>query len=187
MGRVQIGWSIAILALIAAVVWSFVTSLSSGAALNAPPPTVADTTRPASSYPASTELTIETKSGLLALSSLKGKVVLVDFWATYCGPCRKSIPFVEATYKKYKARGFEVMGVSLDAMENVPNIPPFVEEMGMTYPVGRFHSDDEISHYGSGAIPFMVLIDREGRVRGQWNGYSATMEPVIEDAIKALL
>ncbi|MBU3660330.1 MAG: AhpC/TSA family protein [Flavobacteriales bacterium] len=102
----------------------------------------------------------------MKLSDLKGKVVLIDFWASWCGPCRKENPNVVKTYEKYKADGFTIMSVSLDtdrekwlAAIKQDNLtwPNHVSDLkGWSSKVGRM--------YEVGSVPFTVLIDREGRI-----------------------
>ena len=69
------------------------------------------------------------------LSELKGKVVILDFWATWCGPCRMSIPELVHLYEKYKDKGLVVVGVSTDEPETLQNIPDTVEELKINYPI----------------------------------------------------
>jgi thiol-disulfide isomerase/thioredoxin len=68
----------------------------------------------------------------LSIAKFKGKVVLVDFWATWCGPCRGELPNVLAAYKKYHDKGFEIIGISLDRDENA--LKSFIKENGMVWP-----------------------------------------------------
>jgi thiol-disulfide isomerase/thioredoxin len=103
------------------------------------------------------------------LSKYKGKVVLVDFWATWCGPCIGELPNVKETYEKYHDRGFEVVGISLDSDRD--RLEEFIEKEKLPWPI-LFEGGEETSgwnhplarHYGVNAIPMAVLINREGNV-----------------------
>ena len=97
------------------------------------------------------------------LSKLRGKVVLVDFWATWCPPCREEVPSVVAAFKKYHDKGFEVIGVSLDQDKDA--LQSFVKEKDMAWP--QYYDgkgwDNEIStRYGIDSIPAMWLLDKKG-------------------------
>ncbi|HVX12089.1 MAG TPA: redoxin family protein [Pirellulales bacterium] len=99
----------------------------------------------------------------------KGKVVLVDFWATWCGPCKAELPNVKEVYEKYHDRGFEVVGISLD--EESDTLTKFIKEEHLPWPI-LFEGGEETSgwnhplakKYGVTAIPMAVLIDRQGKV-----------------------
>lgn len=101
----------------------------------------------------------------LALSSLKGKVVLIDFWASWCGPCRKELPNVKKVYEKYKSKGFEIYGVSLDK-EREAWLQAISEEK-LTWPQVsdlKFWQSEAAQIYAVQSIPFTVLIDKEGTI-----------------------
>jgi thiol-disulfide isomerase/thioredoxin len=100
------------------------------------------------------------------LSKLRGKVVLVDFWATWCGPCRMEIPNVVATYQKLHNQGFEIVGISLD--QNKEQMVKFTQAAGMTWPQyfdGKMWSNEISTRYGVSAIPAAWLVDKKGFVR----------------------
>ncbi len=101
----------------------------------------------------------------ISLSSLKGKVVLIDFWASWCGPCRKSNPGIVKLYNKYKAQGFEVYGVSLD--ESKKKWINAVKKDKITYTqvidINVWESDVALK-YGIEAIPTNFLMDKTGKI-----------------------
>jgi thiol-disulfide isomerase/thioredoxin len=104
----------------------------------------------------------------LSLASYKGKVVLVDFWATWCGPCRAELPTVIATYKKYHDRGFEIIGVSLD--QDQAKLTGFTESMNMTWPQffdGQGWQNKLAVKYGIESIPVTYLLDGNGKIIGR--------------------
>lgn len=112
----------------------------------------------------------QVEGGNFDLASYKGKVVLVDFWATWCGPCIGELPNVKETYEKYHDRGFEVVGISLDSDRE--QLEEFIQKEKLPWPI-LFEGGDEETigwnhplarHYGVNAIPLAVLINREGNV-----------------------
>ena len=101
----------------------------------------------------------------LALSSLRGKVVLIDFWASWCAPCRKELPNVKRAYEKYKSKGFEILGVSLDKDRNA--WLEAVSKEGLTWPqvsdLKQWQSE-ACQIYAIQSIPYTVLIDKDGKI-----------------------
>ena len=99
------------------------------------------------------------------LTKMQGKVVLVDFWATWCGPCVGEIPHVKATYDKYHAKGFEIVGISLD--QDLARLKEFTKSQGMAWPQyfdGKGWGNTISSKYGIKGIPTMWLVDKQGNL-----------------------
>jgi peroxiredoxin/YHS domain-containing protein len=122
----------------------------------------------------------------LTSESLKGQVVLLDFWATWCMPCRKSMPELQALHDRYASRGLTVIGVSID--EGGPaKVQRYVRSKKFTYPIVM---DDAKSPawdaYKVKAIPAAFLLDREGRIVAQWTGSPANPRD-LEQALEKLL
>ena len=119
------------------------------------------------------------------LSDFKGKVILLDFWATWCGPCKVEIPWFIEFQERYGKSGFQVIGISAD--DTREKLVPFVKEMKMTYPVlqglGR---DNVLDAYGPMlGLPVTVLISRDGRICSKHIGMGN--KDTFEREIKALL
>ena len=120
----------------------------------------------------------------ISLEGLRGKVVLVNFWATWCPPCRFEMPGFQRVYEDKKDQGFVILGISTDrAGEGV--VREFLAERGITYPVTMATGQVVQDFGGVQALPTSFLIDREGRIRQEIKGVFA--EPTLRMAVDNLL
>ena len=119
----------------------------------------------------------------LRLSSYRGKVVLLDFWATWCYPCRQEIPHLVELQQKYGDRGLQIIGISLD--DSPDPVRPFYQEFHMNYPVAMGTAKTGELYGGLLGLPVTFLIDRDGKIYAKHVG--ATDASVFEREIKSLL
>ena len=139
----------------------------------------------ASPAPAALDFTLKDMNGRdVILSSFRGKVIVLNFWATWCGPCRVEIPGFVELYKKYQSRGLIILGVSAD--DPVSKLKPFAAELKMNYPVLVGNGRDDVQKaYPWLGLPTTFIISRDGTKCQEHVGL-ATKEQ-IELVIKALL
>ncbi|UCH11517.1 MAG: TlpA family protein disulfide reductase [Fidelibacterota bacterium] len=139
--------------------------------------------------PLAPDFTLRTLEGeRITLSDLRGQVVLLNFWATWCGPCRREIPDLSRIYTAYKEKGVVILGVSWDDL-NTEQIKMFAKNYKVAYPI-LHGTQSELSIVGKayrweGYLPTTYLIDREGKVRDVHIG--ARSERFFLEAIKPLL
>ncbi len=125
----------------------------------------------------------------ITLSKYRGKVVLLDFWATWCGPCMLSIPELVRVQEKYKDKGLVVLGVSMDTLSQADDgqIQKFMRTFGINYPVMRDDGTVSSAYYGDSpaAIPTMHIINQEGKIIVTIPGFSPGAVPkIIEELFK---
>lgn len=118
------------------------------------------------------------------LSDTKGKVVILDFFATWCPPCRMEVPHFQALYDQYKDKGLVIVGVALDR-GGVADVEPFVRQYKVTYPVVIGDQNVAVMYGGIRGIPTTFIIDRQGNIVEKIVGYRDKAE--FEKAIQKLL
>jgi peroxiredoxin len=121
----------------------------------------------------------------LRLQEQRGRVVMVNFWATWCGPCRQELPHLDRLYRQYRPAGFVLLGVSID--DEPAKAAALARSLGLGFPV-LFDADKGVARqWDLGAMPSTVLIDRNGRVRHIHRGWRDGLETVYEAQTRALL
>lgn len=119
------------------------------------------------------------------LASQRGKPIFIDFWATWCPPCRISIPEVKKLHAEYGPRGVEVVGISLD--DRIDSVQQFVQDAELKHRQ-IFSGDSGIDKaYGIRGIPMFVAIDKEGRISKIWTGFSPGMAEEWRSELERLL
>jgi peroxiredoxin len=120
----------------------------------------------------------------VSLGDLKGRVVMINFWASWCGPCRQEMPLLEQIHRKYEPLGFTLLGVNVE--ENSADGQAFLKDRPVSFPV-LYDPENGISQlYDVVAMPSTVLIDRQGNVRYLHHGYKPGYENEYMDQIRAL-
>ena len=132
------------------------------------------------------DFTLRTMDGPnLRLQEQRGRVVLVNFWATWCGPCRQEMPHLNRLYEKYRASGFVMLGVNVD--DDSRNAAEVAAKLGLKFPV-LLDTDKRVSKlYALETMPSTVLIDRDGRIQYLHRGYVTGYEDTYEKQIRELL
>ena len=122
----------------------------------------------------------------MRLQEQRGRVVMINFWATWCGPCRQEMPHLNRLYEKYASSGFVLMSVNVD--DDTRNAAEVAAKLGVKFPV-LWDTDKKVSRlYDLATMPSTVLIDRDGKVRyvhrGYLNGYEDTYEKQVREMLK---
>ena len=157
------------------------------AALAQDPFKALDLIRPNRLQPAK-EFSVPTPDGrMLRLADHKGKVIFLNFWATWCPPCREEMPAMEGLYQRYKDKGFVVLAVSVDAI-GAPIVIPFVQEHKLTFPIGLDPKMQLADRYGVRGLPTSFIVNKPGTVAAvalgprEWNGKAG--QALIESLLK---
>lgn len=121
----------------------------------------------------------------VSLDQLKGQVVMLNFWASWCGPCRQEMPLLDQMHKRYSSLGFTLIGVNVEA--NTQDAEKWLTQTPVTFPV-LFDKENKVSKlYDVSAMPSTVFIDRKGNVRYLHRGYKSGDESEYLNQIRALL
>lgn len=123
--------------------------------------------------------------GSLAMEDLEGSVVYLDFWASWCGPCRLSLPALDAIYQELQDRGLVVAAITVDAVEE--DALDFLERYPVSYPIAFDNSGDVPTAFAVNGMPSGYLIDRSGNVRAVHVGFKRGDEVALRDEIIAML
>jgi cytochrome c biogenesis protein CcmG/thiol:disulfide interchange protein DsbE len=115
----------------------------------------------------------------------KGKVLVLDFWATWCAPCKASFPKVDAIYKKHASQGLEVVAINED--EDPGKVPPFLAEVKPSFTIAYDNNGKGAEAFGVETMPSSFVIDRRGVVRYAHSGYHPDDAATIESEIEELL
>jgi peroxiredoxin len=121
----------------------------------------------------------------VALSDYKGKVVVLDFWASWCGPCREELPVLERLNKSYAGQGLVVLGVNIDNQASAAK--DFLKKLPVTFPVVHDAEKQVAKQFAPPTMPSSYIIDRSGKLRHVHAGYKASDAAKIETEIKELL
>ena len=130
--------------------------------------------------------TLKSDSGEnIRLSEYRGQVVLINFWASWCGPCRQEMPHLDSIQQKYQDMGFTVFGVNVEQDRAMAD--KVLRDIPVTFPI-LYDSDNEVSQiYDVDAMPATVLVDRNGEIRYMHRGYKPGYELEYEKQIKTLI
>ena len=123
------------------------------------------------------------------LSHHLGKdVVLIDFWATFCDPCLAAMPHLDQLYRKYKERGFVVLGVSIDGPDSIAQVKTEIAKLGVSFPILLDQETRVVALYNpKTSAPYSVLIARDGRILAKKEGYTTGDQTTIDRDVEAAL
>jgi len=121
----------------------------------------------------------------VSLEEFKGKVVLINFWASWCAPCQEELPELQKIYQKYQDRGFEVIGINIDKKQ--ANAERLIQRFDLTFPIALDPDSSTIREYKGRSMPMSYLIDRQGVIRELFFGFNrkklSGMETSIVEAL----
>jgi peroxiredoxin len=123
----------------------------------------------------------------LRLDEYKGQVVLINFWATWCGPCRQELPLLDRIHQRYQDAGFAVLGINVEGAKKADEAQAMVSKAGVTFPVLIDEGQQVSELYALEAMPTSVVVDRDGVVRYVHLGYKPGDEAKYLEVVKQLI
>ncbi|MFZ5756442.1 MAG: TlpA family protein disulfide reductase [Pseudomonadota bacterium] len=132
------------------------------------------------------DFTLKSTSGKnVRLAEQRGDVVMINFWATWCGPCRQEMPLLEKLHGKYKDLGFTLLGINVEADDS--GMAKYLKDVPVSFPILRDGENRIARLYGVDGMPSTVIVDRGGKVRFVHRGYKPGYEQKYEQQIKQLV
>jgi peroxiredoxin len=128
------------------------------------------------------------KGEQVSLSALKGKVVVLSFWATWCGPCKEEMPHLQKMYQAKKDAGLEILSISTDDARSASKVKPFIMKNGYTFTVLLDKDSSVIGTYNPAkTLPYTVVVDKNGEIAKVTSGYNPGDEKELEALVDELL
>ena len=121
----------------------------------------------------------------IGLAGLRGKVVLIDFWASWCAPCKEEMPVLEKLWRKYRDQGLVVVGVSVD--NELPNAKTFIGQVKVTFPIVHDAKHTIADRYAPPRMPTSLIVDKTGKIRFVHGGFRKQDAAKLEHEIAQLL
>lgn len=132
------------------------------------------------------DFTLKSRGGEnIKLSELRGQVVMINFWASWCGPCRQEMPLLEQIYQHYQPMGFTLLGINVE--EDSAAADKVLKEIPVSFPVLYDNRNRVSESYQVRAMPSTVLIDRDGQVRYLHQGYKSGYEDAYQEQVRELI
>lgn len=123
--------------------------------------------------------------GSISLADLKGQVVMINFWASWCGPCRQEFPVLDEMYRKYRPMGFALLGVNVES--GTVDAERFLQKTPVSFPIAWDSANEVSAAYGVSAMPTTLIVDRKGNVRWLHRAYKPGDENEYLDQVRAML
>ncbi len=132
------------------------------------------------------DFTLKSQSGEnIKLSELRGKVVMINFWASWCGPCRQEMPVLDQLYQRYRSLDFTILGINVE--EDSEAAKSLLKDVPVTFPI-LFDSANNVSKlYKVKGMPSTLLVDRDGNMRYMYMGYQRGYEQEYQNQVRALI
>lgn len=123
----------------------------------------------------------------IRLGDLRGEVVMINFWATWCGPCLQEMPLLDDLYEKYESAGFTLLGVNVEEADDRAKVDEMMQELGVSFPILYDIESIASELYSVDAMPSTVFVDREGNFRYLHRGYKPGDEEGYTKIVQALI